>query len=66
MSSGNGKSNARPVDAFSKSDLLFAYEEAAACMEQKEFGGDDPEPVEAAYREVARRLRRSVKRMNRV
>jgi hypothetical protein len=48
---------------YTRADLLYAYEEAAEYMEQKEFGGDDPRPQEAAYKEVAKRLRRAVTRM---
>jgi len=45
-------------------DILFAYEEAANCLELSEYGGDHPDPQNAAYREVARRIRAAAKRIN--
>jgi len=46
-------------------DMMHAFDTAVNCMESEEFGGDNAERQEAAYREVATRLRRMAARYNR-
>jgi len=46
-------------------DMMHAFDTAVNCMESEEFGGDNAERQEAAYREVAKRLRRMAARYNR-
>lgn len=45
-------------------DLMYAYEQAADFLDAEEWPEDDGGAQVAAYREVAKRLRRTVARMN--
>ena len=54
----------KKTKSYTTDDILFAYEEAANCLEMSEFAGDNPEPQDAAYKEVARRIRAAAKRIN--
>ena len=46
-------------------DMLYAFESAAGLMDQEEFGGENAERQEAAFREVAKRIRAMASRYNR-
>lgn len=43
-------------------DIAYAIEQAADFLDAEEFGGDNRERQEAAYREVASRLRKMLMR----
>ena len=49
---------------FSKDDLMFAFEEAANCLEISEFGGENAKSQEAAYAEAARTIRKLANKIN--
>lgn len=45
-------------------DMLYAFEIAASCMAEETFPGDNPERQNAAFREVAKRIRAMARRYN--
>jgi len=55
----------KPIPIWNHDDLLYAFEAAAVCMDDEEFGGDEPEKQNAAFREVARRIRAMADRYER-
>lgn len=54
---------AKKKQEFDIDDLLYAYSVAADCIDNEEWAEDDGGKQVAAYREVAKRLRRTATRV---